>query len=61
MQLSRFYQFLSAYANIAIKRKGKTLYSGTVKDIPDEFDSLTILDFNCTDDCPDFRFTFCVR
>lgn len=61
MKLSKFYQLLSAYANIAIKRKGDTLYSGTVKNIPDEFDALTVLDFNCIDDSPGVRFTFCVR
>lgn len=61
MKLSKFYSLLSAYANIAIKRKGDTLYRGTVKNLPDEFDGLTVLDFNCTDDGPEFRFTFCVR
>lgn len=61
MKLSKFYQLLSAYANIVIKRKGETLYSGTVKNIPDEFDGLTVLDFNCIDDSPGIRFTFCVK
>lgn len=47
MKLSKFYNMLSCNAKIHLVREGVTVYAGLVRDTPDEFDDLEVLDFIC--------------
>lgn len=48
MKLAQFYQLLMGHAEITLQKGRRVLYSGSVNSTPDEFDSLTVLDFKGT-------------
>ncbi len=46
MKLRNFYQLISRNARVNLLKAGQTIFSGSVRDIPDELDDLTVLDFS---------------
>lgn len=48
MKLSQFYQFLYGHAEITLKKNKTIVYHGPLNGIPDDFDNLTVKDFEGT-------------
>lgn len=48
MTLAKFYQFLYGHAVITLKKNRKVIYHGPLNGIPDEYDALTVRDFEGT-------------
>ena len=48
MKIEKFYQFLYGHAEITLKKGRTVIYHGPLNSIPDDFDSLTVKDFEGT-------------
>ena len=48
MKLAQFYQFLRGHAEITLKKNREIIYHGPLNGIPDDFDNLTVKDFEGT-------------
>lgn len=48
MKIEKFYQLLYGHAEITLKKGRTVIYHGPLNSIPDDFDSLTVKDFEGT-------------
>lgn len=50
MKLRNFYQLISRNARVKLLEVGQVIFSGSVRDIPDDLDDMIVLDFSMNDE-----------